>query len=56
MNIDKEKCNAWCKKLIEFMEITKTINRSEARYIKSNLTIAVGRLELEELKKQNEII
>lgn len=39
MSIDKEKCSKWCSKLIELMEITKTINNSEARYIKSNFAI-----------------
>lgn len=53
MNINKEKCNAWCELLIALMKITKEINKDEVRYIKANFAIAFGNLELQELEEKN---
>lgn len=52
MNINKEKCNAWCELLISLMKMTKEINKDEARYIKANFAIAFGNLELQELEEK----
>ena len=52
MNINKEKCNAWCELLISLMKMTKKINKDEARNIKANFAIAFGNLELQELEEK----
>lgn len=52
MNVNKEKCNAWCELLIALMKMTKEINNDEAKYIKANFAIAFGNLELQELEEK----
>lgn len=53
MEINKEKCNAWCDMLMALMKMTKELNNDEAKYIKAMFLIAFGNLELQELEEKN---
>ncbi len=53
MEINKEKCNAWCDMLMALIKMTKELNRNDAKYIKAMFSIAFGNLELEELENSN---
>lgn len=53
MEINKEKCNAWCDMLMALMKMTKELNDDEAKYIKAMFSIAFGNLELQELEEKS---
>ena len=52
-SIDKEKCSAWCDMLIALFKMTKDLSDNEIKYIKANVSIAFGNLELQELEKES---
>ena len=53
MNIDKEKCAAWSEMIMALIKMAKELNNDEAKYIKANFAISYGKLELQELEKDN---
>lgn len=53
MEIDHGKCITWINKIMELIQLTKELNNKEAKYIKATVSIALGNLELQELKADN---
>lgn len=53
MNIDKGKCEAWSEMIMALIKMAKELNNDEAKYIKANFAISYGKLELQELEKDN---
>ena len=51
MEINIEKCNAWCDMLMALMKMTKDLSNDEAKYIKAMFSIALGNLALQELEE-----
>lgn len=53
MNLNKEKCNAWIDAILALIRMSKDLNDMEYRYIKANLSIEYGKLELQKLEEKN---
>lgn len=56
MAINKDKCNNWCKIMIDLLNATKELTDDEAEYIKQKLTIAFAEIKIEQLEAKDEQI
>ena len=53
MKINKKKCNAWIDLMLSLTKMTRELNKDEMKYIYGCFSIALGELELKELKEKN---
>lgn len=54
--INKAKCEAWCELMISIIKLSKELTDKEYDYIKANVSIAFGKLKLQELEAKDEQI
>lgn len=54
MAINKDKCENWCKIMLDLTNATKELTYDELEYIKQKLTIAFAEIKIEQLEAKDD--